>query len=72
RGGWNIQCALSDSDDRTSYRHPLPAAWYGLRYEELQQVSGIKTAIFCHPSGFLAGAKTQEDILAMASLAMNQ
>ncbi|MBQ6355470.1 MAG: MYG1 family protein, partial [Solobacterium sp.] len=27
---------------------------------------------FCHPSGFLAGAKTQEDILAMASLAMNQ
>ena len=72
RGGWNIQCALSDSDDRTSYRHPLPAAWYGLRYEELQKVSGIKTAIFCHPSGFLAGAQTQEDILAMASIAMSQ
>ena len=70
RGGWNIQCALSNSDDRTSYRHPLPAAWYGLRYEELQQVSGIKTAVFCHPSGFLAGAETQEDALAMAAEAM--
>ena len=70
RGGWNIQCALSNSDDRTSYRHPLPASWYGLRYEELQQASGIKTAVFCHPSGFLAGAETQEDALAMAAEAM--
>jgi len=69
RGGWNVQCALDDSDDRTSYRHPLPESWYGLRYEELQNVSGIRTAVFCHPSGFLAGCETQEDALAMAALA---
>ncbi len=70
RGGWNVQCALSDSDDRTSYRHPLPESWYGLRYEELQQASGIASAIFCHPSGFLAGAATQEDAMAMAKKAV--
>ena len=69
RGGWNVQCALSNSDDRTSFRHPLPEEWYGLRNEELRQVSGIETALFCHPSGFLAGAETMADALAMASKA---
>ncbi len=70
RGGWNIQCALSDSDDRTSYRHPLPTSWYGLRHEELQKESGFATATFCHPSGFLAGCATQEDAFAMAQYAV--
>ncbi|MBQ1467618.1 MAG: MYG1 family protein [Solobacterium sp.] len=71
RGGWNIQCALVNSNDRSVFRHPLPEEWYGLRYEELQKVSGIKTAIFCHPSGFLAGTETMEDALAMAQKGMD-
>jgi uncharacterized UPF0160 family protein len=53
-------------DDRTSYRKAMPREWYGLRYEELQKVSGIPTAQFCHVSGFLAGCDTEEDALAMA------
>lgn len=69
RGGWNVQCALSNSDDRTSFRHPLPAEWHGLRNEELRKVSGIETALFCHASGFLAGCETMADALAMASKA---
>lgn len=72
RGGWNIQCALINSDDRTSYRHPLPSEWYGLRYEELAKVSGVETAQFCHVSGFLAGCKTQSDALKMASIALSR
>ncbi len=71
RGGWNVQCALVNSNDRSVFRHPLPEEWYGLRYEELQKVSGIKTAIFCHPSGFLAGTETMEDALAMAQKGMD-
>ncbi len=71
RGGWNIQCALVNSNDRSVFRHPLPEEWYGLRYEELQKISGIKTAIFCHPSGFLAGTETMEDALAMAQKGMD-
>ncbi len=35
--------------------------WAGLRDEELQKVSGIKTAKFCHTKLFLATAKTLED-----------
>ena len=72
RGGWNIQCALVNSNDRSVFRHPLPEEWYGLRYEELQNVSGIRTAIFCHPSGFLAGTETMEDALAMAQKGMDR
>lgn len=72
RGGWNIQCALLDKNDRNHFRHPLPKEWYGLRYEELQKASGIPTALFCHPSGFLAGCRTQEDALEMAAKAMKE
>lgn len=70
RGGWNIQCVLENSDDRTSYRKPLPKSWYGLRSQELQQVSGISDAIFCHVSGFVAGCKSQSGVLQMAAEAM--
>lgn len=66
RGGWNVQCVLDNPDDRVSYRHPLPQSWYGLRNEELQAVSGIADARFCHPSGFLAGADSQSGALQMA------
>lgn len=70
RGGWNIQCARVSSDDRNTFRHPLPAAWYGLRGEELQNVTGVKGAQFCHVSGFLCGADSQEDALELIRLAM--
>ncbi len=72
RGGWNVQCALLNSNDRTIYRHPFPVEWNGLRYDELRKVSGIKTAIFVHPSGFLAGAETEEDALALAQKAASR
>ena len=72
RGGWNIQCVLDDPDNRTSYRHPLPEEWYGLRGEDLQKVSGVKDAKFCHPSGFLAGADSEEGAAAMADLAIRR
>ena len=72
RGGWNVQCVLDNPDDLVSYRHPLPQSWYGLRNEELQAVSGIKDARFCHPSGFLAGADSQAGALGMAYRAIGE
>ena len=35
-----------------SYTH-LPSEWLGLENEELQEVTGLKTAGFCHKGGFL-------------------
>ncbi len=72
RGGWNVQCVLDDPDNRTSYRHPFPTGWYGLRGEELQKESGVNTARFCHSSGFLLSADEQADAIKLAYIAMKQ
>ena len=42
---------------------PFKKEWAGLRDEELQKVSGIKTAHFCHKKLFLATADTKEDAI---------
>ena len=47
-------------------RCPLPAAWRGLRDEELSRVSGIPGGVFVHMSGFIGGNATLEGALAMA------
>ncbi|MFD1737258.1 MYG1 family protein [Bacillus salitolerans] len=52
-------------------RKDLPKEWAGLRAEELNELIGIKDAIFAHPARFIAGAKTKESILKMAQLAIN-
>lgn len=70
RGGWNMQCARIDSEHRTVYRHPLPEEWYGLRGEEFQNMTGVKDAQFCHVTGFLCGADSQEGILELARQAL--
>lgn len=44
-------------------KKPFNKSWAGLRDEELQKVSGIKTARFCHKNLFLFTADTLEDVL---------
>lgn len=43
---------------------PFKKEWAGLRDEELQKISGIKTARFCHNKLFIATAETLEDAIA--------
>lgn len=69
RGGFNCQC-VPDSLGGFGQRKPLPEEWRGLNAEKLQEVSGIETAIFCHPAGFMCSAETREDAIRMAELAM--
>ena len=52
-------------------RKPFPDAWRGLKDEALAEVSGVKTAIFCHKAGFFAVAKTKEDAIKLAEKAVN-
>lgn len=40
--------------------------WRGERDEQLQQISGVEGAIFCHSTGFIGGNKTMEGSLKMA------
>lgn len=48
----------------------LPAAWAGLRDQELARVTGVPDAIFCHNGRFIAGAASREGALKLAELAL--
>ena len=51
-------------------RRPFPAPWRGLRDQELAAVCGVPSAVFTHSSGFLACAKTREDMMEMVARAL--
>lgn len=69
RGGFNWQC-VPDTLGGYGQRKSVPTEWKGLRMEELQSVTGVKTASFCHPAGFIGGADTLEDALTLAKIAV--
>lgn len=66
---WRID-AVRNPDEVYKNRKDLPQAWGGLRDEELQKISGVSDAVFCHPGLFTAGAVSQEGALKMAQMAL--
>lgn len=70
RGGYNWQGVTADFKTR-ELRKSVPIEWRGLREEELQKVTGVATASFCHSAGFIGGATTLEDAITMAKIAVN-
>lgn len=60
------------SDDGFEQRADLPAAWAGLNNGELEKVSGVTGAVFCHNARFIAAAKTREAALALADIAVKE
>lgn len=69
RGGYNWQC-VPDALGSFGQRKSVPAEWKGLSEVELQKITGVATANFCHPAGFIGGAGTLEDALALARMAI--
>ncbi len=61
-----IPVALGTFDNRLD----LPAAWAGLENEDLQRVTGVDDALFCHAKRFLAVAKSREGAERLAALAL--
>jgi len=62
-------------DDLTDYksnRAQFPNNWRGLRGGELEEISGVKGAVFCHRGGFLAVANSREGALQMAQMALQE
>eukprot|EP00768_Dysnectes_brevis_P002332 gnl/Dysnectes_brevis/1774_a2030_2712.p1 GENE.gnl/Dysnectes_brevis/1774_a2030_2712~~gnl/Dysnectes_brevis/1774_a2030_2712.p1 ORF type:complete len:273 (+),score=54.17 gnl/Dysnectes_brevis/1774_a2030_2712:201-1019(+) len=70
RSDWRIR-AMPVEIGRFELRKSLPAAWCGIRDTELQALTGTTTANFVHKAGFTGGAKTREDALIMAKLAIS-
>ena len=64
--------AKAEREDLKSFKNKkdFPGSWAGLRDEELQKVTGVRDAIFCHRALFLAVAKSQEGAIALANLAL--
>lgn len=60
RGGYNIHTIPKNKNTHKT-RCDFPASWGGLIDEKLQEVSGVKTAIFCHSALFLAVCRTLDD-----------
>lgn len=69
RGGYNWQC-VPDALGSFGQRKSVPSEWKGLRDTDLQNVTGVITASFCHPAGFIGGAATLEDAIVLAKLAV--
>ena len=70
RGGFNVYAVpleLGSFENRKS----LPQSWRGKRDEELQEVTGVKSARFCHNAGFICSTETKEDALELAYKANN-
>ena len=62
-GHWKVRAIPPTGEDRMKMRKPLPAKWAGLLEKQLQQVSGIEGAVFCHKGLFISVWETKEAAL---------
>jgi uncharacterized UPF0160 family protein len=70
RGGdWTLN-GIKLSGDTFDQRADLPESWAGLTDADLEEVTGVKGAKFCHNARFIAVANSREAILAMAESAV--
>lgn len=70
RGGYNVY-AVPKEEGSFENRKSFPKEWAGLRDENLQKVTGVKTARFCHTACFICTAQTKDDAIKLAILAKN-
>ena len=70
-GQWRVQTVPVEPGSFEN-RKSLPKAWAGLSGAELQEVSGIDDAMFCHNGLFIGGAESFESTMKMASIAVKE
>jgi uncharacterized UPF0160 family protein len=69
RTEWCVK-AVGKKGTEFENRKDLPVAWAGLRDEELQKVSGVSDAVFCHRALFMAVARSKEGAVKLAKIAV--
>lgn len=67
---WKVECIPSVQASYAN-RKKLPASWAGKRDAELETITGVEGARFCHNMRFLAAAKTKEAARALAWIAIH-
>lgn len=68
-GEWVLACVIKNPRSH-EYRKLLPRSWSGKTKGELQKVTGVKDAEFCHIKRYIAKAWTREGAVAMAKVAL--
>jgi len=68
-GDWGLQ-AVPAAAHGFANRRDLPEPWAGLEGEELQRVTGVPDAVFCHVARFMAVAGSRDGALALARQAL--
>lgn len=58
---WKLRGIPPNLAERMKVRRQLPEEWAGLQMEELQKISQIPGAVFCHKGRFISIWKTKED-----------
>ena len=66
---WGVK-AVKEEINTFKNRKNLPKMWAGLKDEELQNVSGVRDAVFCHRALFMAVAKSRDGAIKLAELAV--
>lgn len=71
RKGYTIRAVTKKMGSFES-RKKFPKEWAGLRNEDLQKVTGVKTATFCHNAGFICVADELNDAIKLAKIAVEK
>lgn len=69
RGRWSVK-TVKIKNEPLKARMNLPKEWWGKSDEELQKVTGVSDARFCHNSGFLVVADSKSGALELAEKAL--
>lgn len=65
-GKWNTEAIRQNLNTKAS-RKPFPERWRGeTDINKLRELSGVKDVIFCHRSGFLVGAESENGAMELA------
>lgn len=66
---WGVE-AVKNGPKTFKNRKNFPNSWAGLRDEELQKITGVSDAVFCHRGLFLAVANSKEGAIKLAQIAV--
>src|SRR3989344_2394959 len=66
---WGVK-AVRENPQTFNNRKDFPSSWGGMRDEELQKISGVPDAVFCHRGLFMAVAKSKEGAIKLAQIAL--
>ncbi|MFC1802063.1 MYG1 family protein [Patescibacteria group bacterium] len=67
---WKVNAVRDNPFSSFENRKDLPKGWGGKRDEDLQEVTGVSDAIFCHNNLFLVVAKSKEGAIKLAKIAL--